>query len=96
MDNTPVGCGAIRKIDADTAEIKRVYARKGRIGIGKAIVEFLEKKASSMGYKTAVLETRKINNAAVSFYSKLGYNVVPNYGKYKDSDESICISKTLL
>ena len=45
LDNMPVGCGAIRKIDEDTAEIKRVYARKDRIGIGKAIVEFLETKS---------------------------------------------------
>ncbi|RPH55998.1 N-acetyltransferase, partial [bacterium] len=43
-EGSPVACGAIRRLDADTAEIKRMYVApdtRGR-GIGRAILAALE------------------------------------------------------
>lgn len=38
LDGIPYGCGALRRISDDTAEIKRVYARRNKVGVGRAIL----------------------------------------------------------
>ena len=91
----PVGCGAIRELSQDTAELKRVYARKNHLGIAHKLVNALEQKATQNGYKFIQLETRKVNKHAVEFYQACGYKVVSNYGKYVGRDEAICFEKEL-
>ena len=49
----PVGCGAIRRLDADNAEIKRMYvvpAQRGR-GISRRVLERLETEARGLGVR---------------------------------------------
>lgn len=89
------GCGALRPLSPDTAELKRVYAHPNTKGVGTAIVQTLEEKAKSLDYTRLVLETRKINENAVAFYRKLGYTVCPNYGKYIGRDEAVCMEKKI-
>ncbi len=91
----PVGCGALRQIDKKTAEIKRVYAKHRGYNIGKEIVLHLEMSARKLGYAKIVLEARKVNSVASAFYSKLGYSVIDNYGKYKGREDAVCFSKSL-
>ncbi|MDF2854117.1 MAG: acetyltransferase [Sphingobacterium multivorum] len=90
-----VGCGAIRPINENTAEIKRMYAKvKGR-GIGGEILDYLENKARKMGYIKLILETRLINQNAVQFYERKSYHRILNYGKYAGHSESVCFEKNL-
>ncbi|OXA92505.1 GNAT family N-acetyltransferase [Flavobacterium hercynium] len=96
QDNEIVGCGAIRPIDENVAEVKRMYSKLPRKRIGKMILSFLEDKAKIIGYTNLVLETRLKNDEAVSFYQKQGYKVISNYGKYKDRPEAICFGKSLI
>lgn len=91
----PCGCGAIRKIDEETAEMKRVYAKYEKLGIGRSILTYLEKEARTFNYKRIVLETRKINTHAVNFYLNNGYVECENYGKYKGRAEAVCFEKIL-
>jgi len=91
-----VGCGAIRRVDNKTAEMKRVYAKYKGSGIGKKLVAALECKAIDEGYEKLILETRKINTNAVSFYISMGYSIIENYGKYANRQDAICFEKTLL
>lgn len=90
-----LGCGAIRPIDEKIAEVKRMYSKKKRNGLGCQILEYLEKHARNLGYSALCLETRKINQAAVSFYLRHGYSIIPNYGKYIGRSEAICFEKKL-
>jgi len=60
------------------------------------ILSFLEEKAKIIGYTNLILETRRKNDEAVSFYQKQGYKVISNYGKYKDRPEAICFGKSLI
>ncbi|QGK76960.1 GNAT family N-acetyltransferase [Flavobacterium sp. SLB02] len=90
-----VGCGAIRPIDPTTGEVKRMYAKYPGKKIGQTILDFLENKAVNLGYANLILETRVKNKSAVRFYQKQGYKIIPNYGKYTDRTEAICLGKSL-
>lgn len=94
-DGAACGCGALRPLTETTAELKRVYARPNSQGVGTAIVKALEEKARSFGYSEIVLETRRVNTAAVAFYRKLGYTECENFGKYIGRNEAICMQKTI-
>lgn len=90
-----VGCGAFREVTGDVAELKRMYTRRKSYGIGSMVLDYLENRAKEFGYSRIVLETRKCNTKAVSFYMKNGYQVINNYGKYMDRPEAICFEKLL-
>ncbi len=93
--NIAVGCGAFRELSDDTAEIKRMYAKKKSVGVGGRILAYLEEQAKELGYSRFVLETRKCNEKAVSFYQRHGYRVIKNYGKYAKMQEAVCFEKIL-
>lgn len=89
------GCGAIRRIDDSTGELKRMYAREQGLGVGTSILNFLENKALEFGFSRLICETRKINVGACSFYIRNGFHVIPNYGKYQGRDEAVCFEKRI-
>ncbi|MCC9061631.1 GNAT family N-acetyltransferase [Flavobacterium piscisymbiosum] len=95
INNEIVGCGAIRPIDKNIGEVKRMYSKYPGKKIGQTILVFLENEAVNLGYTNLVLETRLKNESAVQFYQKQGYKVIPNYGKYTDRPEAICLGKSL-
>lgn len=90
-----IGCGAIRPVNQSTAEVKRMYARTRASGTGTKILSFLEHQACKMGYSALRLETRLVNERAVSFYEHNGYVRIPNYGKYVGNSKAICFEKIL-
>lgn len=90
-----LGCGAIRPMDAESAELKRMYSRGTCTGIGAAILCRLEQEATNLGYRSIKLETRVVNQKAVSFYLRNHYQIIPNYGKYVGRDEAVCFEKHL-
>lgn len=92
----PVGCGAIRPIDENIAEVKRMFAKVKTKGVGTQILSYLEIQAKKLGYSSLWLETRVINEDAVVFYKKKGYSEIHNYGKYVGNPEAICFEKKLI
>lgn len=64
-------------------------------GVGKALLNFLEKSAKNMGYAELWLETREVNYKAVNFYKNNGYVSIENYGPYIGREEAVCFSKVL-
>ena len=90
-----IGCGAIRPINGKVAEVKRMYAKTKENGIGTKILCYLEKRAQEMGYSAICLETRLINERAVSFYESRGYKRIVNYGKYANRPEAVCFQKNI-
>jgi ribosomal protein S18 acetylase RimI-like enzyme len=65
---------------------------KGK-GVGSEILFHLEKSAIEMGYTKLWVETRLVNEGAVSFYKSRGYSQISNYGKYAGRAEAICFEK---
>ncbi|TCQ91688.1 MULTISPECIES: GNAT family N-acetyltransferase [Rahnella] len=89
------GCGAIRPLTENIAELKRMFSDRSAPGVGKALLNFLETSAKNMGYTEIWLETRHINHKAVNFYKNNGYVLIENYGPYIGRDEAVCFSKVL-
>jgi len=90
-----VGCGAIRPLGEGVAEIKRMYARPGHGGVGRAVLAFLEQEARALGYRELWLETRLVNSRAVRFYEKHGYRRRENFGKYVGNHQAVCFEKAI-
>lgn len=95
LDGVPVGCGAVRPLGDGVGEIKRMYAAPGTVGVGAALLSFLEGRARRLGLRRLVLETRWANDRAVAFYRRHGYRMTSNYGAYVGRAESACFDKDL-
>ncbi len=94
----PIGCGAIRRHDPQTAEIKRMWVRpaaRGR-GVSRLILDELEASAVALGYRAMVLETGLRQPEAIALYESHGYTPIPNYGFYRESPLSRCYRKPLV
>jgi putative acetyltransferase len=94
----PVGCGAFRRLDEVTAELKRLYvapAARG-LGLGRRLVEALEDEARTQGVRRLVLETGIRQAAALALYRTTGFEPIPLYGEYCLSPAtSICLGKDI-
>ena len=97
-DGIPVGCGAVRLVDQETGELKRMYMSptvRGK-GLGRKLVAALENEARSLGAKRLILETGIRQAAAIALYRKCGFESIPLYGEYLLSpDTSLCLGKTI-
>ncbi len=79
-----LGCGALRQLGPDTAELKRMYvvpAARGR-GVSKAVLAALEAAARERGWTTLRLETGPRQPEAVGLYSGAGYQPIGAFGVY--------------
>lgn len=96
-NNKAVGCGALKKYDENTLEIKRMFVDENsrNMGIAQQIVSELERWTLTLGFKNTILETGKRQREAVSFYKKCNYQQIPNYGPYQQMQNSVCFFKKL-
>ena len=99
LDDRAVGCGAIRRLDGATAELKRMYvdpSLRGQ-GIGRALVDALEREARQLRVTRIVLETGTRLTPAIKLYESMGYSPIPLFGEYLSSpDTSLCFGKSLV
>ena len=93
----PIGCVALRAFSEDTMEVKRMFVplhKRGK-GIASTILKELEMWCKELGIKKCVLETGKNQPEAIALYKKNRYNIIPNFGKYEDVENSLCFEKKL-
>ena len=96
-DNEAIACGAFKPFDDASVEIKRMYTKlefRGQ-GVAGQLLKALENWALELEFRNLVLETGKRQIEAVAFYKKCDYEIIPNYGQYKDMENSLCFRKEL-
>ncbi len=98
LGEVAVGCGAFKKFDEESVEIKRMFVRPENRGQGIAVIilKELEKWAEESNFAIVVLETGKKQPEAIRLYQKSGYEPVPNYGQYAGMENSVCMKKKLV
>lgn len=98
INAAPVASGCFKEWKAGTAEIKRMFVQKNQRGKGlsKTILMELENWAREQNFSTLILETSVHFTVAQNLYQRAGFATIPNYGPYKDLEESICMQKILL
>jgi putative acetyltransferase len=98
IDGRAVGCGAVRLLDPDTIEVKRMYVEpdvRGQ-GVARGILAHLESSGRELGARSAVLETGVYQDEAIRLYLKAGYRKVDCWGEYLSAPTSVCYEKGLI
>lgn len=93
-----IGCGAIKPLDAQTMEVKRMFVLpdfRGQ-GIASMILSELERWAAASNARFCCLETGLKQPEAIALYQKSSYARVPNYGQYAGVENSVCFKKELV
>lgn len=89
-DNSSVRGYYFARAVADEAEILNLVVDSGvrRRGIGRSLLEHLLQEARKRGVKTAFLEVRASNSAAIFLYKSCGFNAVGfRKGYYRNNQE---------
>jgi len=81
LGGAAVGCGGVRVLDADVAEIKRMWvdpASRGA-GVGRTLLAALEAGAVQLGARTVRLDTAASLTEALGLYRSAGYREIAAY-----------------
>ncbi len=81
---TTAAGGGFRRVEADTAEIKRMWtaAQYRRRGLATRVLQALEDAARDVGYRRLVLETGLRQPEAIALYAGRGYQRFDGFGEY--------------
>jgi GNAT superfamily N-acetyltransferase len=93
----PSGCAALRAIDVQVAEVRRMFVTRAarRCGLARALLGALEEHARRLGYTTLRLETGERQAAAIALYQSHGYRPIAPYGPHVGDATSRCFEKRL-
>ena len=92
IDGEIEGFAIMKFLDDDAHLLLLAVQPKARkSGIGRALVDWLERSCETAGIQRVRLEVRASNDAARRFYEALGYRFVSQIGAYYDKREAAAI-----
>ena len=94
-----VGCGAIKRLDDDHAELKsmRTTSARKRSGIASLLMEHIIAEARRMGFSRMSLETGSADffQPARKLYEKFGFDYCEPFADYTLDPHSVYMTRTL-
>jgi DNA-binding MarR family transcriptional regulator/GNAT superfamily N-acetyltransferase len=81
LDGRPIGCGALKRLNAKEGEVKRVWTSPDARGLGIAsrMMDSLEQLARDVGFSIVKLDTNRTLTEAQAMYHKRGYRTIERY-----------------
>ena len=78
INNQPAGCVALRRVDKNTAAMKRLYVRPAfrHSSLGTNMAKMIVEDAREFGYKTLLLDSLPSMENAKELYTTLGFKKV--------------------
>ena len=95
-NNTAVACIAVRKLENNIAEIKRMFVRKtvrGK-GYGKLLLDCALIACHELGYERVRLDTLDYMKPAIKTYKSAGFYEIPPY-RHNPFDNAVFMEKVL-
>ncbi len=96
---TLIGCGAIKELDAEHAEVKsmRVAASYRGKGVASKLLQHIVREAKRRGYRRLSLETGSMPHfdPARSLYEKFGFQLCAPFSTYQEDANSVFMTKEL-
>jgi putative acetyltransferase len=93
------GCGALKGLDPQHAEIKsmRTASSHRRQGVAKRLLQHLLTEAKQRGYTRVSLETGAMNFflPARTLYASCGFALCPPFADYRADPNSVFMTKAL-
>lgn len=92
-----VACGALRRLDSFSAEVKRMYVDTAvrRLGYGKIMLAYLEALALQSGYMRLMLGAGDAQPEALRLYEKSAWLRTAPFGGYAAEACSVCYTKLI-
>jgi GNAT superfamily N-acetyltransferase len=87
LDGDLVGCVALRQVDDESGEMKRMYVGdpgRGQ-GVGRLLGEAVVQRARDLGYSAVLLDTSVEQHEAIALYRSLGFVEVEPYYAVSDA-----------
>jgi putative acetyltransferase len=81
VDGRPSGCVALRQIDSERCEAKRLYVKPEArgCGLGAALLAWIIAEARAAGYRELLGDTMPVMQQALVMYDRLGFERVGPY-----------------
>ena len=97
VDGTVAGCVGFRKLDDDSAELKRMYLRPAFRGmhISPKMLEKCLCDASALGYKRMYLDTLRSLKSAIGLYRSYGFEEIGPYNSNPVEGDMLYFVKNL-
>lgn len=81
FEENVAGCIALRKIDEENCELKRLYVKPEYRGkrIGRYLVKHTINEAKQIGYRHILLDTLPFLDTAIDMYKRYGFYEIESY-----------------
>ena len=97
LDGVAVGCVGVRRLEADIAELKRMYVKPEarQYGIGVGLLERALAIAVGLGYQRIRLDTLDHMTKAQDLYRRFGFYTIPP-SRFNPLEGAVYMEKELL